>query len=142
MFEKLRSRLEGRDNALLIIDLDRFKEINDRYGHDIGDRALCCVSALLQENFRAEDYICRIGGDEFVVIMRGRDYDNRKMLMDLLEAENRTHSVYGGAVIACGISDYVPGEDTKFSDVFVRADAQMYENKNLLKQQGPFPGTM
>ena len=62
--------------------------------------------------------------------------------MDLLEAENRTHSVYGGAVIACGISDYVPGEDTKFSDVFVRADAQMYENKNLLKQQGPFPGTM
>ena len=93
-------------------------------------------------NIFSHSPVYRYGGDEFVVIMRGRDYDNRKMLMDLLKAENRTHSVYGGAVIACGISDYVPGEDTKFSDVFVRADAQMYENKNLLKQQGPFPGTM
>ncbi len=69
VFEKLRARASGRDNAMLIFDFDRFKNINDQFGHDAGDRALCYVATLLQDNFRAEDYICRIGGDEFAVIM-------------------------------------------------------------------------
>lgn len=127
--------------AVAVMDVNELKKINDTQGHVAGDELIRSASMEICNIF-SHSPVYRYGGDEFVVIMRGRDYDNRKMLMDLLKAENRTHSVYGGAVIACGISDYVPGEDTKFSDVFVRADAQMYENKNLLKQQGPFPGTM
>lgn len=69
VFEKLRARCDERENALLIFDIDKFKQINDQNGHDVGDRALRCVAALLQQSFRAEDYVCRIGGDEFVVIM-------------------------------------------------------------------------
>lgn len=55
--------------ALLLIDVDKFKSVNDTYGHSTGDRALVRVAAVLRENFRDEDYICRIGGDEFAAIM-------------------------------------------------------------------------
>lgn len=55
--------------TLLLIDVDKFKSVNDTYGHSMGDRALARVAAILRENFRDEDYICRIGGDEFAAIM-------------------------------------------------------------------------
>jgi diguanylate cyclase (GGDEF)-like protein len=57
--------------ALLVIDVDRFKDINDTYGHHTGDRALIKVSRLLTEHFRADDIIVRYAGDEFVVILTG-----------------------------------------------------------------------
>ena len=55
--------------ALLLIDVDKFKSVNDTYGHSTGDRALVRVATILRDNFRDEDYICRIGGDEFAAIM-------------------------------------------------------------------------
>ena len=55
--------------ALLLIDVDKFKSVNDTYGHSTGDRALVRVAGILRDNFRDEDYICRIGGDEFAAIM-------------------------------------------------------------------------
>ena len=55
--------------ARLLIDVDKFKEVNDTYGHGTGDRALVRVASILSESFRVEDYICRIGGDEFATIM-------------------------------------------------------------------------
>lgn len=56
--------------ALILIDLDNFKNINDTYGHSGGDTALKEVARLLRENFKSDDYVCRIGGDEFAVIMK------------------------------------------------------------------------
>ncbi len=53
----------------MILDIDMFKIINDKYGHAMGDKALQRVAKVLKKNFRSEDYICRLGGDEFVVIM-------------------------------------------------------------------------
>ncbi len=55
--------------ALLLIDVDKFKNVNDTYGHDMGDRALVRVASVLSDSFRGEDYICRVGGDEFAAIM-------------------------------------------------------------------------
>lgn len=57
--------------ALLLIDMDNFKNINDTYGHAGGDEALKELARLLKETFRRSDYVCRIGGDEFAVILRG-----------------------------------------------------------------------
>ncbi|MBO4914909.1 MAG: diguanylate cyclase [Oscillospiraceae bacterium] len=56
-------------SALLLIDVDKFKSVNDTYGHDVGDKVLVHISAVLRESFRSNDYICRIGGDEFATIM-------------------------------------------------------------------------
>lgn len=70
MFEEKREELAGQDIAMLIMDIDHFKEINDTYGHEMGDKILKKVGSILSSAFRLEDYVCRIGGDEFAVIMR------------------------------------------------------------------------
>lgn len=69
-YEKLlESHAEQGDVALLWIDVDKFKGINDRYGHDVGDKILQKVARCLSGGFRSTDYACRTGGDEFAVIM-------------------------------------------------------------------------
>ena len=62
---------EWTDVGFLIMDIDKFKLINDNYGHDIGDQMLRRVASILQTTFRDEDYIIRFGGDEFVVLIPG-----------------------------------------------------------------------
>lgn len=69
-------RRTGRANdslALMLVDCDHFKQINDRYGHPVGDRALAQVGASLRACVRADDVVARWGGDEFVVLLRGVD---------------------------------------------------------------------
>lgn len=68
-FDKMRKTFDELSIALLLIDVDYFKTINDTYGHDGGDAALRNVGMVLRDAFRAEDRVCRIGGDEFAVIM-------------------------------------------------------------------------
>lgn len=57
------------DFALILADVDQFKSVNDTFGHAVGDQVLKRVSSLLQVAFRSTDFVCRIGGDEFAVIM-------------------------------------------------------------------------
>jgi diguanylate cyclase (GGDEF)-like protein len=60
---------EGQEISLLFIDLDRFKMVNDNWGHKVGDELLCAVAARLSATVRSEDLVCRIGGDEFVIML-------------------------------------------------------------------------
>jgi diguanylate cyclase (GGDEF)-like protein len=62
---------DEREISLLFLDLDRFKLVNDNWGHPVGDELLCAVSSRLSEVVRDEDLVCRIGGDEFVIAMAG-----------------------------------------------------------------------
>ena len=66
--------------ALLLLDVDLFKEVNDSYGHDLGDAVLRKVASSLTQSFRSTDYACRIGGDEFAVIMTDVDEDVRPVI--------------------------------------------------------------
>ena len=67
--ELYRSRFESSGMALLLVDVDEFKSINDAYGHTVGDKVLKLVAEQLRAAFRAEDKVYRIGGDEFAVIL-------------------------------------------------------------------------
>ena len=70
--------------ALILADVDVFKQINDTCGHDTGDRILKRVAALLHTTFRSTDYVCRIGGDEFCVIAQISDTAAEKYLSEFL----------------------------------------------------------
>ncbi len=133
VFEKLRTRCEGRDNALLIVDIDRFKQINDQNGHDIGDRALCYVAALLQESFRAEDYICRIGGDEFVVIMVHTDSALRGLVEGKIRRINeRLQTPEDGLPpISLSVGVAFGDRENPSGDIFKDADTALYRTKSV-----------
>ena len=68
-YDLLLSGMDLNQTLMLLIDGDHFKLINDRYGHETGDRTLQRIARAVERNFRSEDYVCRIGGDEFVVLM-------------------------------------------------------------------------
>ncbi|MBQ4462995.1 MAG: GGDEF domain-containing protein [Eubacterium sp.] len=75
--------------ALILIDLDRFKQINDSFGHDTGDRILKAVATEVFGSFRAQDYICRIGGDELAVIMVHSDPTLETLIRKKVEIINK-----------------------------------------------------
>jgi diguanylate cyclase (GGDEF)-like protein len=75
--------------AFLLVDVDRFKQINDTYGHEIGDKVLKKVSHLLQAGFRANDVVARLGGDEFGVIMMKMTPDNRAVIENKINSFNQ-----------------------------------------------------
>lgn len=131
-FDHLKELLRAKASplALLIIDVDKFKLINDGYGHETGDRVLQKVASLLEENFRSTDYTARIGGDEFAVIVTDItpatksviDRKIRKINEALLHPEDGLPQVslsVGGALSACGFSD----------DLYQKADVALYEVK-------------
>lgn len=89
-FEKpLKIHKDGPSSyALLLIDVDTFKTVNDIYGHDMGDQILKKVADLLKKTFRSIDYVCRIGGDEFAIIMVEMTSDLEYTVMDKISAIN------------------------------------------------------
>lgn len=68
-YDLIKRSVDTASTALLLFDADQFKHINDENGHEMGDRVLQKVAATLRQYFRSDDYVCRIGGDEFVVLM-------------------------------------------------------------------------
>ncbi len=95
-YDFLLENIDIETSALLLVDLDEFKQINDNYGHEVGDRILKEVSEILHSSFRNRDYICRFGGDEMAVIMVHADPSMKplieKKIMDVnneLQANDR-----------------------------------------------------
>ena len=76
----------GEDIALLMIDVDLFKQINDTYGHEVGDKILRQVAKTLSKSFRSTDYVCRVGGDEFAVILTEMPLEMRSVVANKLDA--------------------------------------------------------
>ena len=87
-FDRLLNDAAEGENALLLVDVDGFKAINDKYGHVAGDKALLRVTAGMKSVFRSGDRICRIGGDEFAVIMRDTGPDHRDAIREKVDRLN------------------------------------------------------
>ena len=121
--------------AVVVCDVNGLKVINDTLGHKAGDEYILKASRVICDIFQHSP-VYRTGGDEFVVILRGRDYFIRKELVLTLHDRSVEHIRTNEVVISGGLADYQPGMDTCFHAVFERADGLMYEEKKLLKGMG------
>jgi diguanylate cyclase (GGDEF)-like protein len=122
----------GTSAALIFIDLDGLKTINDAHGHLAGDAALCHVAAQLKSGLRATDMVARIGGDEFALILDHASDADARMRMDHLVAElARTPFAENSIEIAVSLSwglTIISSADS-VDEAIARADAAMYAAK-------------
>ncbi|WP_299809268.1 PAS-domain containing protein [uncultured Roseibium sp.] len=125
--------LDKRGN-LMLLDLDRFKPINDTYGHDAGDELLKLVSKRLQDCVRSTDLVARLGGDEFAIILSGTgptDFHTSEIagrIVDKLRSPFEVQKQTVSVGISIGIAT-INGETQDTGSVFKRADIALYEVK-------------
>jgi diguanylate cyclase (GGDEF)-like protein/PAS domain S-box-containing protein len=120
----------GGGGAVALVDLDRFKILNDRFGHEVGDAILRTVSARLAESVPAEATVARVGGDEFVVLLPGAELVEATELVDrLLEAVSAPIPTALEPVVVTASVGLAPLDSAMADLVLRRADAAMYEAK-------------
>jgi diguanylate cyclase (GGDEF)-like protein len=121
--------------ALLFIDLDGFKLVNDRCGHDVGDLLLQHIGALLASEVRAGDAVARLGGDEFVVVLPRRDAAGSRSLAARIEQRLSRDPHHEQLRASVGVStlEYPVGSDSAEA-LLARADRAMYAQKAIRRQ--------
>lgn len=130
------ARDKGKDLALAVVDIDRFKNFNDEYGHQVGDAILKLVSRAILATLRADDTVGRMGGDEFVAVMPGcglaaaheRAEAIRRAVLNCDLAPILGNDILGCVTVSIGVATYHSG-DTIVS-LLDRADRQLLEAKS------------
>lgn len=136
-FKKLLASIQRHERSAIaaVVDIDHFKEINDTYGHDVGDMVLRTVSNIFVENLREEDVVGRIGGEEFGFLFPDTNEEGAKIVLDRLRLAVRNHrffvyeNFYLNVTISGGFSKIHP--DQTIEEVIKCADIALYKAKNL-----------
>ncbi|MFO0684088.1 MAG: sensor domain-containing diguanylate cyclase [Sandaracinus sp.] len=120
---------KGPRSAVILLDIDHFKDVNDRHGHPVGDRVLVDLARVLRASVRTEDRIVRYGGEEILVILPAATTETAHDAAERVRsAVSRTVSAEGEAVsISAGVALRHPGEPR--DELIARADAALYEAK-------------
>jgi diguanylate cyclase (GGDEF)-like protein/putative nucleotidyltransferase with HDIG domain len=125
--ELSRARRHGDEVALVLIDLDRFKAVNDNFGHAAGDELLCWVADRLRRDLRSEDLVARLGGDEFALVLPGSDA--------AVAVERVTRLLAERTPASAGVAVY-PVDGVDADALHQVADAQLYEHKHGRNPRG------
>ena len=131
------SREESRI-GLLVCDLDGFKQVNDRFGHLKGDEVLRCVAKGLRDTCRGSDYLARMGGDEFVIVLPGLqgDYSNQLERLRAVAVE-AGEAVCGEQCLSMSVGVAIYPSDGRDAETLIaEADRRMYQLKHQTKGQG------
>ena len=123
------------DFAIVVCDVNGLKRVNDTQGHKAGDEYIREACKMICDVF-SHSPVYRVGGDEFVALLTGRDYENRSVLMRELHELSSAHISTNEAVVSGGLAEYDPDRDHSVHEMFERADATMYKDKTLLKSLG------
>ncbi len=127
--------------SLLIVDLDNFKQFNDRHGHVVGDDVLRLAASTIKHNCRRDDVVCRYGGDEFAIIVPRTPLREALLLGEAIRAaiaarelhRRSTHESLGRLLISIGAAEFRPGETA--DDFVERADHWMYAAKQARRDR-------
>lgn len=130
-----RARQDGSGFSVAVIDIDRFKSINDSFGHAVGDEVLVHVSRRLKESIRKSDFIARSGGEEFVIVLEHPRPEEIRATIERLRlavegGPFRLGSVEIRITVSAGVADY-HSADGGFAEVLRRADDALYRAKSL-----------
>jgi len=132
--EMRRAARAAQSLGILMIDLDHFKKFNDTYGHDAGDVVLRETGASLTKGIRAEDFVCRFGGEEFVVILPTADPETSRARAERLRTKMRELTIMyqgkslGIITISVGVAAF-PAHGMSPRELMGAADAALYEAK-------------
>nr|WP_255199132.1 GGDEF domain-containing protein [Vibrio sp. 05-20-BW147] len=130
----IKANRSGLKLALLFVDLNKFKEVNDTYGHDAGDAVLCAIAERMKTCFRASDILGRLGGDEFVICLDLlKDYSGvmhkteqfAEMVSQPITFNGQTLTVSASVGISC-----YPDQTSSIAELVKLADEDMYRAKN------------
>jgi diguanylate cyclase (GGDEF)-like protein len=127
------ARSNAQPLAVMLIDIDRFKTINDRYGHDVGDRAIQHVANCLRGTCRRDDLLVRQGGEEFVMVLRGMDIDGAAAfsarVLEIVRAASFVADVDPARLtVSIGVAA-LRDDDAHLDDLLRRADHALYQAK-------------
>ena len=122
-----------RYDIVAMCDIDNFKQLNDKYGHILGDKVLVLVSKMLNSVTREEDFVCRYGGDEFAIILNKCSMDDA--IKKLEDIKNRIVSAMNqldlNITISIGITEYKDGK--ALTEAISEADSALYHSKQTGK---------
>jgi len=128
--------------VLALFDIDNFKQVNDKHGHQIGDRVIISAALKLRDATRASDFIARYGGEEFVVIQPGSKLEHSlprlSALLKNVAATNYEYTLLGekrelSFTLSAGLTEFVPGDTVE--SVVARADSALYQAKHQGKNR-------
>lgn len=125
----------GRALSLIILDLDDFKDVNDRHGHLVGDEVLQCIAASIRQQMRQHDVVARYGGDEFCLVLPETDLAGASRVVEKLRGclaglSERLEWAGGQVSFGCGLSA-CPDDGATARALLAAADARLYEEKRL-----------
>ena len=134
--DKLSAQVKRRGTSLgiLMIDIDYFKQINDKYGHDVGDRVLKEIASVIKSSVREADYVIRFGGEEILVLLVDVKEGTAKKVAEKIRRaiENKVIEISGGVIkktVSIGVSEFPKDCDGKFWQCIKFADVALYRAK-------------
>jgi diguanylate cyclase (GGDEF)-like protein len=142
--ELARIRRDGGEGALLMLDLDNFKRVNDTLGHPVGDRVIADIATVLRARMRMTDVVARLGGDEFAVVLPHCDPGEARLVGEEIGAAIRDHAADEEAVppitVSVGIAMFRSDVAADLESLEEQADAALYEAKRAGRDAIRFAG--
>lgn len=135
---------EQETAAFYVIDIDDFKEINDTFGHTVGDMVISDIAHLIREQFRSDDLVGRVGGDEFAVLMKHSEREHARKKAQTLSKTGRKNLAGDGVeltvTLSIGITVWKKEGTGSYVDLFDQADQALYHVKRHGKGSYAFAG--
>ena len=138
--EMARAQRTGAHLAVIVCDLDGFKQVNDRFGHMAGNKVLRLIANGLREQCGSTDYVARMGGDEFVILSSGGNEEELDAKIDRMRsvAKKAGDSTPEPSALSMSVGIAIYPEDGKDAeDLLAEADRRMYKSKRLRKKSPP-----